>query len=99
MQMDYKARTKKPAGLSSEIENILGGLKEKKRKRYSYWSEAVGETIAKAATPVYSKNGVLMVKVEDPVWRFELTRRKEELLECVNKKAKKNNQYKDIIFK
>lgn len=99
MSIDYKSRTKKPEGLSSEIEKILGGLKEKKKKRYAYWSEAVGETIAKVAIPVYSKNGVLMVKVEDPVWRFELTRRKSEVLESVNKKVKKNNQYKDIIFK
>jgi len=37
------------------------------------------------------------VKVEDSVWRFELSRRKEELVSKINEQLKKSI-YKEIVF-
>jgi predicted nucleic acid-binding Zn ribbon protein len=57
----------------------------------------VGAKIAKVAVPVKNKKGVLFVKVEDSIWRFELTRSKEEIIKKVNEHLNKN-VLKDIVF-
>ncbi len=57
----------------------------------------VGEKISKIAVPVKNKNGVLFIKVEDAIWRFELSRRKEELIQKINEHLKKN-VFKEIVF-
>jgi hypothetical protein len=57
----------------------------------------VGEKRARVAIPIKNKKGVLFVKVEDAVWRFELTKRKDELIDKVNLHLKKNT-IKDIVF-
>lgn len=99
MSINYKIHSKKTSDLYSEIGNLLGTLKKEKKKRYAFWEAAVGGKIAEIATPTYKKNNVLMVKVRDSVWRFELTRRKFELLENINKNLTPTKQIKDIIFK
>ena len=99
MSINLKTRTKKTKELNAEINDLLSSLKNIKKQRYSFWFTAVGETISKVAVPVYKKNGILLVKVQDSVWRFELTRRKDELLESINKELKENKKIKDIIFK
>ena len=57
----------------------------------------MGEKIAAVAVPVKNKKGVLLVKVQDAVWKFELTRRKEEIHKMINEHLKKN-LIKDIVF-
>jgi DNA-binding IclR family transcriptional regulator len=99
LSINYKIHTKKPAALNSEISELLNNLKNIQKDKYAFWYDAVGEKIAKVAVPVYNKKGVLMVRVEDSVWRFELTRRKPEIIENVNKNLNSNNKIKDIIFK
>ncbi len=99
MSINYKIHNKKPSPLNKEIGQLLDKLKEVKKDKYSFWHNAVGETIAKIAVPTYRKKDVLFVKVHDSVWRFELTRRKNELLESINSNLNAENKIKDIIFK
>lgn len=97
MPVDYKKRTKKQKDLSKEVSDLIKTLKKEKKKKFGFWSEAVGEKISDIATPYKLKNEILLIKVSDAVWRFELTKRKEELLESINKFTDK--KIKDIIFK
>ncbi len=53
------------------------------------WEKIVGKQIAKHSTPGEVKHGVMMVMVETPVWRNELTLRKSEILEKLNKGSHK----------
>lgn len=99
MSINYKIHTKKPAALNSEIGELLKSLKNIQKNKYAFWYNAVGEAIAKVAIPVYNKKGVLIVRVEDSVWRFELTRRRPEIIENINKNLNENSKIKDIIFK
>jgi predicted nucleic acid-binding Zn ribbon protein len=99
LSIDYKIRTKKLSTLSDEISGLIGVVKKEEKKRFGFWYKAVGENIAKAAIPVMNRKGILLVKVQDSVWRFELTRRKDELLEAVNGHLKEDKKIKDIIFK
>lgn len=99
MSINYKIHTKKPAALTGEIGELLKNLKDIQKNKYAFWYNAVGKTIAKVAIPVYIKKGVLIVRVEDSVWRFELTRRKPEIMENVNKNLNGNSKISDIIFK
>ena len=57
----------------------------------------MGEKISNVAVPVSNKKGVLFVKVRDSIWRFELTRRKDEIILKINKHLKKNS-IRDIVF-
>jgi predicted nucleic acid-binding Zn ribbon protein len=99
LSIDYRKRTKKASELNSEVAELLESLKAAKRRRFAFWANAVGDKIAEIAVPSYKKNGVLIVKVRDSVWRFELTRRKEELIQSINSSLKEDKKLKDIIFK
>lgn len=48
------------------------------------WENAVGTSIARAATPVKIADGVLTVKAKNAVWRTELLMRRTELMQKVN---------------
>ncbi len=95
--IDLKHRKQNQSVLSSEVSQLLKGLKKVRKSKFIFWEEVVGEKIAKVAVPVKNKNGVLFVKVDDAVWRFELSRRKEELLDKIFKYYKKN-VIKEIVF-
>lgn len=99
MLIDFRERANKQASLVDEISELLGEAKKEKKKRYSFWYKAVGEKISKAAIPVMNRKGILLVKVQDDVWRFELARRKEELLLKINELLKEDKKIKDIVFK
>lgn len=95
--IDFKTRTKRVASLKNELNGLIKGIKKYQKDRFAYWEQTVGEKIAKVAVPVKNKKGVLFVKVEDAVWRFELTRRKDEILIKINEYSKKS-LIKDIVF-
>lgn len=95
--VDLTVRTKSIAPLKKELDGLLKGIKRYQKQRYAFWESVVGEKIARVAVPVKNKKGVLFVKVEDAVWRFELTKRKDELIGKVNLHLKKNT-IKDIVF-
>lgn len=54
------------------------------QKALVVWNEVVGDTVAKRTQPEEVKHGVLVVKVDTPVWRNELSLRKKEILERLN---------------
>jgi predicted nucleic acid-binding Zn ribbon protein len=95
--IDFKTRTKRVSSLKNELNGLIKGIKKYQKDRFAYWEQTVGEKIAKVAVPVKNKKGVLFVKVEDAVWRFELTRRKDEILNKINEHSKKS-LIKDIVF-
>lgn len=99
MLIDYNKRAQNQTSLGNEISELIGVVKKEQKKRFGFWYEAVGEQISKAAVPVMKRNGILLVKVQDDVWRFELTRRKDELLQLVNNLLKEDKKVKEIIFK
>jgi len=95
--IDFRTRSKHVASLKSELTGLLKGIKKYQKERFAFWEEVVGEKIAEVAVPVKNKKGVLFVKVEDSVWRFELTRRKDEILNKINEHSNKTS-IKDIVF-
>jgi len=97
MPIDFAKHSHKAKDLNKEISALVKSLKKEKKKRFGFWEKAVGDKISDIAVPYRIKNGVLLIKVSDAVWRFELTKRKEELLESVNNISE--NKIKDIIFK
>jgi len=97
MTIDFAKHSRKQKDLGKEISNLIKTLKKEKKKRFGFWVQAVGEKISDVAVPYRLKNDVLLIKVTDAVWRFELTKKKIELLESVNKISEK--KIKDIIFK
>ena len=65
------------------------------------WRESVGEAISKYSFPVELKRNKLFVRVENAVWRYELSLKKEEIIDKLNIKLvknKKNNSIKEIVF-
>ena len=97
MSINFRKHSNKRINLKAELNSLFKSLKSERNARFWFWEEIVGEKIAKVAVPVSNKKGVLFVKVEDPVWRFELTREKSELIIKINESLKKNT-IKDIIF-
>ena len=79
------------------MKNLLKGIETFQKERFPFWHEVVGDHIARIAVPIKNKKGVLMVKVPDPVWRFELTRGKYELISKINEHLKKK-AIKDLVF-
>lgn len=74
---------------------------EKKAKSYAvitHWEEIVGEKVASVTVPEKLDKGILTVKVANPVWKYELTMRKAEILAKI---AKQHGPYevKDIVWK
>ena len=94
---DFKKRAQQQSLLGDEVNKLIKGIKKARKSKFIFWEDVVGEKISKVAVPVKSKNGVLFVKVEDAIWRFELNRRKIELVQKINEKLKKN-EIKEIVF-
>lgn len=91
--------------LADEIGGIYEalGLKDRENEQviFNVWKECVGEKISQFASPAGIKNHKLLVSVENPVWRFELNNRKEEIIKNINihlQKVKNKTLIKDIVF-
>ena len=74
---------------------------DKKAKSYAVitnWQDIVGEKVASVTTPEKLDKGVLSVKVANPVWKYELTMRKAEIIAKI---AKEHGPYevRDIVWK
>lgn len=94
---DFKYHSQRQSVLNSEISDLLNGLKNRKNERFAFWEAVMGKKIAKVAVPVKNKKGVLFVKVQDSIWRFELARNKDEIIKKLNDHLKKNS-VKDLVF-
>jgi predicted nucleic acid-binding Zn ribbon protein len=77
----------KPLGIAlKEFTTSLGiGKKLEQYEAVTRWEEIVGPRIAKETEPVKIEQGVLIVKVRTSVWRNELSMRKQEIKERINK--------------
>jgi predicted nucleic acid-binding Zn ribbon protein len=97
LPINLKKHSNSRTTLKSEISNLIKGVRNFQKARFPFWEEVMGEKISNVAVPVNNKKGVLLVKVRDPIWRFELTRRKAEIISKINKHLKKHS-IKDIVF-
>ena len=69
--------------LKALLPDVLGKLsRESGRARHlqPLWREAVGESIARASTPVALEGGTLVVSVVSPEWAKELERQAGEIV-------------------
>ena len=94
---DLKHHSQRQSALNSEISDLLNGLKNRKNERFAFWESVMGKKISKVAVPVRNKKGVLFVKGQDSIWRFELARNKDEIIKKLNEHLKKNS-VKDLVF-
>jgi hypothetical protein len=104
-RVDTKSRINRVVCLKDEIDGFVKylGLEERMQelKILEVWKECVGETIARFSRPVELKKNKLFVKVENAVWRFELSAKRNEIITRLNlllyKEDKKKN-IKEIVF-
>ena len=95
--LNFRTRSRTQSTLKNEITGLVKGIKNFQKQQFPYWEEVVGVKIAAVAVPVRNKKGVLFVKVEDSIWRFELTRSKDEIIKKINEHLNKKI-IKDIVF-
>ena len=62
------------------------------------WNKIVGKTISKQTEITSIKNGKIIIKTSNPIWRNELTFQKEDLLKRLKKEEPKIN-IKEIEFR
>ena len=79
----------KKSGLNSGVEQ---------QEALKIWGETVGNKISKNTEPMSVKNGTLVIKTTNPVWKQELQIQKIEIIKKLNKRLKKNI-IKEIRFK
>ena len=79
----------KKSGLNSGVEQ---------QEALKIWGETVGNKISKNTEPMSVKNGILVIKTTNPVWKQELQIQKTEIIKKLNCRLKKNI-IKEIRFK
>ena len=79
----------KKSGLNSGVEQ---------QKALKIWGKTVGNKISKNTEPMSVKNGILVIKTTNSVWKQELQIQKTEIIKRLNKRLKKNI-IKEIRFK
>ena len=76
------------------------GMEEtaKKYEAISKWEEIVGPKVAAVTIPERVSHGSLIVKVTSSVWKYELTMRKQEILQKIHQ-VTGSLEIKDIQWK
>jgi hypothetical protein len=104
-RVDTRNRINRLICLKDEIDGFVKylGLDERMQelKILEVWKECVGETIAEFSRPVELKKNKLFVRVENAVWRFELSTKKNEIISRLNQilyKEDKKKNIKEIVF-
>ena len=77
------------SGLNSGVEQ---------QEALKLWGEIVGNKISKNTKPMSVKNGTLVIKTTNSVWKQELQIQKTEIIKKLNNRLKKNI-IKEIRFK
>lgn len=99
--IETKTRFNKTVCLKSELDNFMNhiGLDSRMQelKILNVWEECVGENIARFSSPVEIRKNKLFVNVENAAWRYELSLKKFEIIDNLNKALRKKI-IKDIIF-
>ena len=62
------------------------------------WKTIVGDTISRNTKIISQKNGTLIIKASNPIWRNELSLQKQELIEKI-KEINPKHKVAEIIFK
>lgn len=73
---------------------------DRKAKSYAVitnWQQIVGDSVAAVTIPEKLEKGILQVKVANPVWKYELTMRKSEILANIAKEHP--YEVKDIVWR
>ena len=77
--------------LEQFLNRLIKELGYEKRLEYQRlldaWPQVVGERIAGVSKAERIQNGVMVVKVESPVWRNELALEKEHILRLIQEKT------------
>ena len=98
MKARGSSRTK---SVGDAIEELIAqlGIKKKLHEQDAFlvWDQAVGERIAKVATPTRMLRGTLIVSVKSGAWRNELSMRKPEIIRRINELLN-GEVVKDIKF-
>jgi predicted nucleic acid-binding Zn ribbon protein len=90
MQPLGKGSVKRVGSIIDKVMQNLGLSKRyNEQKAILVWEEIVGERIAKRAKALYSRNGTLVVEVENSTWMNELQFLRREIIEKLNKKLGK----------
>lgn len=101
-KIDLKTRMNKTVSLKDEMDEFLKYMgvdgKMQELKIFDAWKECVGESIANHSTPEGIRHNKLFVKAENATWRYELTLRKLEIIDNLNKVLKKTI-IKEIVFR
>jgi predicted nucleic acid-binding Zn ribbon protein len=85
------SKTQQPSikPLCSAIDELVNSLGiQKKLQEYDavvYWEKIVGERIAQRTTAIRIQKGVLFVHVKTSTWRNELTLRRKEIIDKLNR--------------
>ena len=99
--IDTRTRFNKTVCLKSELDtfmNYIGlDVRMQELQILSVWNECVGSSIANFSTPVEIRKNKLFVSVENASWRYELSLKKNEIIEKLNQNFKKKI-IKDIVF-
>ncbi len=99
--VDLKTRLNKTMCLKEEMDSFMNhiGLDTKlhELKILDVWKECVGESIAEYSSPVELRKNKLFVSVESAAWRYELSLKKNEIMEKLNGHFNKK-LIREIIF-
>lgn len=99
--IETKSRFNKTVCLKSELDNFMNyiglDLRMQELEILNVWSDCVGSAIARYSTPVEIRKNKLFVSVENAAWRYELSLKKIEIIDKLNKNFKKK-LIRDIIF-
>ncbi len=86
--VDTKERFNKTMCLKDEMDTFMQhfGLDARMHelKILDVWKEAVGDAIASYSSPVQLRKNKLLVSVESAAWRYELSLRKQEIIDRLN---------------
>jgi hypothetical protein len=104
-RVDTKRRVNRVICLKDEIDGFVKylGLDEKMQELriLEVWKECVGDTISEFSKPIELKKNKLFVRVENAVWRFELSAKKSEIISKLNlilSREDKKKIIKEIVF-
>lgn len=100
-QIETNTRFNKTVCLKTEIDNFMNHIgldsRMQEMKILEVWTECVGEAIAKYSSPQEIRKNKLFVRVENAAWRYELSLKKNDIIEKLNKSLNKK-LIKEIIF-
>jgi len=70
------------------IDNLSSGKPEIQNKITKLWSRLLDPKVIKHAKPTGFEKGILTVNVDSPVWMFQLSFKRQEILTALQKEFK-----------